>query len=86
MHLAATTPIVIVLLLGPKMHNPELGPKKQNPELIRLALDIYLMKGVLIIAPCDKTNALAFHQFEELEEILRSMKSELILQYDTSLR
>lgn len=57
-----------------------------KPVLQNFALEIYQWKGVLIIATCDKTNALSFHEFEELNEILLSLKSDLVLQYDTSLR
>jgi hypothetical protein len=56
-----------------------------NPELVSLARDLYFMRGVLIIATYHKANALAFHEFEELKEILRSEGSELVLLYDTSL-
>jgi hypothetical protein len=56
-----------------------------NRELLQLARDLYPGDGIIVVATCNKVNALTLIDFLELKKILVSMGSKLTLLYDTSL-
>jgi hypothetical protein len=54
-----------------------------NHELQQLAKELFLHRGLIKICPCNQVNSINFYEFLDLKEILKSMGSEAVLEYDS---